>query len=381
MTTVRRTVATRIGVGTAVALALGSLFLFDTLRKQAGAEAANADAEVAAIPVVVQRIAAQPLNRTLEAVGTVVADQQVLVAAEAAGRITRLHIDSGATVAAGAPLLQINDASQRQALARHRVAARLAEDNLARATRLHGHSVSRAEYEQQVAAAAESRALVAQSEADLALHLVRAPFSGALGIRRVSVGQYVQAGTPLVTLTDLDTRHVDFTVPERYRPLLTPGLAVSLVREGGMQASTRGHITAIDAQVDVTHRAVAVRATLDAEGLAHWWPGAFAHVRVHLPEGAPVLHVPAIAVSASLSGQSVFVVREEGARDVARQVTMTVGEPHGDHVAVAGGALQAGDLVVVAGQVNLQDKAPVAWRMHTPSDVGPAPSVATARGQ
>ena len=129
-----------------------------------------------------------------------------------------------------------------------------------------------------------SNALVAQTEAELALRLVRAPFAGELGIRRVNLGQYVEAGTPIATLTNLDTLHVDFAVPERYRSMLFPGLQISLVGDVTGQPTVQGRITSIDSQVDATHRTASVRATLSAEGRRHLWPGTFARVRVQLPE-------------------------------------------------------------------------------------------------
>src|SRR5690606_7605301 len=155
--------------------------------------------------VVVARASRETVPVTIEAIGTIVADRQVLVAAEVAGRVTRIHFDSGQVVPAGAPLVQLNDGPVRRLLDRHRAAARLAQANLARATRLHGQTMSRAEYEQHVAAHAESQALVAQTQEDLALRLVRAPFDGTLGVRQVNLGQYVQAGTPIATLADLET--------------------------------------------------------------------------------------------------------------------------------------------------------------------------------
>ena len=227
MRPVRRVPAKLVLIGTMIATAVGGLFLFDTLRKRAAIEAAQANTEIAAVAVVVRRIDAKASQQTIDAVGTVVADQQVLVASETAGRVTRIHFESGEIVKAGAPLLQVNNAAKIKELERYRATAQLAQFSLERAKRLNGQSMSRAEYEQHVAAYDESNALVAQTEAELALRLVRAPFAGELGIRRVNLGQYVEAGTPIATLTNLDTLHVDFAVPERYRSMLFPGLQIS----------------------------------------------------------------------------------------------------------------------------------------------------------
>lgn len=352
-------------VAAVVGTALGGLYLFDAQRKRTAA--AQTVTEAAVVPVVVHRIESQARQQSIEAVGTVVADQQVVVAAEVAGRVTRIHFSSGESVKAGTPLLQINDAAQARELERHRAAAQLAEVKLERARQLHGQSMSRADYEQHVTAHAQSVALVAQTEAEMALRLARAPFAGELGIRRVNLGQYVEAGTAIATLTDLKTLHVDFSVPERYRALLAPGLEVSLAGDAATQADAKARITSIDAQVDAVQRAVAVRATLRTQDKGHWWPGAFARVRVQLPDGPEALQIPAIAVTSSLTGQSVFVVRKDGLRDIARLTPIAGAENRGGNIAVQAGDLQAGDLVVVAGQINLQDNTPVHLRTHNPA--------------
>lgn len=359
-------------VAAVVVTAVAGLYLFDVQRKRAALAPTGTETEAVLVPVVVHRLESQARQQTIEAVGTVVADQQVMVASEVAGRVTRIHFSSGESVKAGAPLLQINDAAQSKELERHRAAAQLAEVKLERARQLQGHSMSRADFEQHVTAQAQTAALVAQTEAEITLRRPSAPFAGELGIRRVSLGQYVEAGTAIATLTDLKTLHVDFNVPERYRALLAPGLAVHLAGDGTQQTQAEARITAIDAHVDATRRAVAVRATLDAPDKGHWWPGAFARVRVQLPEGPEALQIPAIAVTSSLAGQSVFVVRQDGVRDLARLMPVAGGENRAGNIAVPAGDLQAGDLVVVAGQINLQDNTPVRWRMQHPGSATPA---------
>jgi len=358
---------------------LAGLFLFDWQRKRTAERAAQSAVEPTAVPVVVARASRETVPVTIEAIGTIVADRQVLVAAEVAGRVTRIHFDSGQVVPAGAPLVQLNDGPVRRLLDRHRAAARLAQANLARATRLHGQTMSRAEYEQHVAAHAESQALVAQTQEDLALRLVRAPFDGTLGVRQVNLGQYVQAGTPIATLADLETLHVDFTVPERYRALIAAGQEVLLADDAGSGPAARGRVTSIDPLLDRDHRAAVVRATLDAPAAGRWWPGRFARVSLQLPPGPAQLTVPAVAVTASLAGESLFVIRRAEGHEQARFVPVLAGARHGDRVAVQGDGLQDGDLVVVAGQIHLRDGARVASRQAGTPELA-APHSAGVRG-
>ena len=359
-----------VAIGCSVIAVLLALFFFDAHRKRAAASAALDAGAPAAVPVVVAAARREQLPEHVEAIGTVVADQQVLVAAEVAGRVSAIHFSSGQVVKAGAALVQLNDAPMRRELDRHRAAADLAGSSLERAKRLQGQILSRAEFEQHQATHAERRAQVAQVEEEIAQRRVRAPFDGVLGVRRINLGQYVEAGTPIVTLTDPSRLHVDFSVPERYLAVLTTGLDVSLSLDGGAGAgagagagiSGKGTVTAIDPRVDDVDRMVKVRATLDSAAPAGLWPGTFARVHVQLPAREAVVTVPTIAVAASLSGESLYVVRRTEGSARAALVPIRTGARRGDRVALEGDAIQGGDLVVVSGQINLRDGAAVATR-------------------
>ncbi|WLW59065.1 efflux RND transporter periplasmic adaptor subunit [Achromobacter aegrifaciens] len=345
---------------TLVLAAIGSLYLYDTQRK-AAAQAAPAG-EAAPIPVVVAPARAEVLPATLQAIGTIVAEQQVLVAPEVAGRVTAIHFTSGQEVAAGLPLVQINDGPVRRELDRHRASAALAQANLDRAKRLLGQTMSRAEYEQHAALHAETKALVAQAEEGLAQRLVRAPFTGTLGLRLVNLGQYVEAGTPIATLTDARLLHVDFTVPDRHAAALRLGLDVAVVSAGGGQAQLRGKLSAIDPLVDAGNRALKVRATLAPDAAGRLSPGAYAQVSVALPAGPATLTVPAEAVQSTLSGATVYTMRNDDPARV-RLVSVQTGASQHGKVALSDTDLRDGDLVVIAGQINLHDGAAVRPRL------------------
>jgi len=347
---------------TLVLAAIGGLYVYDTHRKAASAAQTAAAGETAPVPVVVAPVRVQALPATLQAIGTVVAEQQVLVAPEVAGRITAIHFASGQQVTAGLPLVQINDGPLRRELERHRASAALALANLDRAKRLLGQTMSRAEYEQHAALHAETKALVAQGEEDLAQRLVRAPFAGTLGLRLINLGQYVEAGTPIATLTDTRLLHVDFTLPDRHAAALRVGLDVSVASDGGGQAPLAGRLSAIDPQIDAGNRALRLRATLapDAEGRLR--PGAYAQVSVSLPAGPATLTVPAEAVQSTLSGVTVYAVRNDDPARV-RLVSVQTGATQDGQVTLSGTDLREGDLVVIAGQINLHDGAAIRPRL------------------
>lgn len=349
-----------VGAGVAAAAVVGGLARYDVARKETAAAAASAASEPTPVPVVVAPARLETVPARIEAVGTVVADRQVLVAAEVAGRVTAIHFDSNDVVEAGQPLVQINDGPLRRELDRRQASARLAAASLDRAQRLQNLAISRQEFDQRSAAADEARALVAQTQEDIAQRQVRAPFAGTLGVRRVNLGQYVHAGDPLATLTDTSRLHVDFTVPERHRGVLAVGQRVEVASDGAPDGRFPGRVTAIDPLVDEGSRAVRVRATLEDGTRGRLWPGKFARVALALPPGPPSVTVPAAAVERSLSGETVFVVRSgDGAHRRAVAVPVRTGVRINDRVALVNGGVVDGDPVVIAGRANLRDGAAV----------------------
>lgn len=287
----------------------------------------------------------------------------MILAAEVAGRVTAIHFTSGERAEAGEALVQLNDGPLRRELDRRQASANLAAANLGRAERLQNLAISRQDFDQRAAAAEEARALVAQSREEIAQRLVRAPFSGVLGLRRVNLGQYVQAGDALVTLTDTSRLHVDFTVPERFRGALAVGQAVEVTSDGARGTRFGGVVSAIEPLVDEGSRAVRVRATLDRSAQGLLWPGKFARVALALPPEPPRITIPASAVESSISGEMVYVVRT-GRDDVRRAVAVPVrvGVRVGDRVALFGGEVSENDMVVSAGRANLRDGATVVAR-------------------
>ena len=349
---------------TALALLCGiaGLFFYDSHRKQAAEQTALAAGEADPVPVEVARVRNEVLPATIKAIGTVVADQQVLVAAEVAGRITKVHFTSGQAINAGTPLVQLNDGPLRSELERRQVALRLAQTHLERAKRLRGQTMSNADYEQHVAAHDEAHALVAQAQEDISQRLVRAPFAGELGLRRINLGQYIEAGTPIATLTDNRVLHIDFTVPERNRAALKTGLLVRVKGDSDSAGIINGQITAIDPQVDKENHAIRVRATLHKDAQDALWPGKFAQVVLELTPGPAVATIPTVARESSLSGERIYALRESQGALRAQLVSVRTGAQSEGRTEVLGNTLNEGDLVVVAGQINLQDGVLVAPR-------------------
>ena len=201
-----------------------------------------------------------------------------------------------------------------------------------------------------------------QAQADLAERQARinqktivAPFDGKVGISLIDVGQYLSAGTPIVTLQSMDPLHVKFNLPEQYLTKLYPNQPVDITITG-LNVAIRGSITAINSKVDQTTRNILVMATIsNKNNLAY--PGMYAGVKIWLPVQKNIIALPQTAISYSLHGDSVFIIKpDEENKEIlrAKRQYVTVGERRGGEVAILSG-IQPGDKIVTVGQLKLQN--------------------------
>lgn len=331
---------------------------FNAFRAQAINNAFNSmKPPPAAVSVAVAKKEAMP--RYAPGIGTLQAVHQVTVTSEVGGLVTKIYFQAGAQVKAGDPLVQLNDQPDQGDLANYKAQAKLAEVNLARSRELLARqNAAQATVDQNQAQLDQARAGIAKTEAIIAQKLIRAPFAGALGIRQVDLGQYINAGGPVVTLTDLDNLYVNFTLPEQERGEVAIGQKVLITVDAYPGRTFEAALTTIDPQIDPTMRAIKVQATLANPGHA-LQPGMFASIRVVLPSGPEVVTLPATSVDFTLYGDSVFVVREDGKDANGKpvlKVTRTfvkTGDRDKDRVAILDG-VSAGDQVVTSGQLKLQ---------------------------
>jgi membrane fusion protein, multidrug efflux system len=244
----------------------------------------------------------------VEAIGTVSAVRGVDLAVEAAGIVKDILFHANQKVEANAGLLQLDDAAERADLEATKAQAALDQTALTRALELQKRGVgSESTLDSARAAASASTSQVNRLQAVLEQKLLTAPFSGTVGIPRIDLGQYLTPGTSVATLQDLETMRADFSVPEQQLPLLKIGQTVRLGVGDGELPFT-GTIRGIDPKIDPASRLVTVRAEV-ANPETKLTPGQFVQVRVELPEENNVLTVPQTALTSSLYGDFVFVVR------------------------------------------------------------------------
>ncbi|TIM05320.1 MAG: efflux RND transporter periplasmic adaptor subunit [Mesorhizobium sp.] len=244
----------------------------------------------------------------VEAIGTVSAVRGVDLTVETAGIVKDILFHANQKVEANAGLLQLDDAAERADLDATKAQAALDQTALTRALELQKRDVgSESTLDSARAAALASASRVNRLQAVLEQKLLTAPFSGTIGIPRIDLGQYLSPGTSVATLQDLETMRADFSVPEQQLPLLKIGQTLRLGIGNG-ELPFAGTIRGIDPKINPTSRMVTVRAEV-ANPEGKLTPGQFVQVRVELPEENNVLTVPQTALTSSLYGDFVYVVR------------------------------------------------------------------------
>ncbi|WP_045855850.1 efflux RND transporter periplasmic adaptor subunit [Teredinibacter purpureus] len=306
----------------------------------------------------------QQWEQTLNTVGTLEAEQGVVVTADSPGRVTEILFTAGAEVQAGDVLIRQDVSSELAQLRAAEASAALAKTQLDRTHALLVKKVSSksefdiadARYKEAVAQADNIRTAIAKKT-------VKAPFAGRLGIRLINVGSDLGRGGAIVSLQAVDPIYVNFSLPQRELSKLALDYSVRIESDAVPGKDFTGVISAINPEIDPVTRSVRVQASL-ANTDHTLLPGMYAKVTVVLPEAEPVLVVPVTAVSFATFGDSVFVVVEEESEDgadkklVARQQFVRLGHTRGDYVAIEAGVV-LGDNVVSTGVFKLRNGAEV----------------------
>lgn len=315
---------------------------------QLGSERSSAAAT--APPVVVMPVRRAQFHDTLEALGTVFANESVELTAAASDHITQLHFDDGAQVQAGDLLLVLESAEERAQLAE---AASLRDDrkvNLDSAEELFAQDmISERELDVARTALAAAEARVTSLQAAIQDRELRAPFAGVLGLRRISVGAFVRPSDIVTTLDDLSVVKLDFTIPETWLASVRAGMTIEATCAAWPDAAFAGQISQIDTRLDASSRSATVRAVLPNPD-TRLRPGMLMQVIVQRGE-APVLQVPEEAIIPV--GSDTFVLRVDEAR-VAHRVPVEVGRRRPGAVEITSG-LDIDDRVVIEGILRVRD--------------------------
>ncbi len=315
-----------------------------------------------------------------EALGTVRAVRGADLAAQAAGVVDQIHIDSGTEVPAGTVLLTLKANDDPARLAQLRAAADLSAITYKRdQEQLAAQAISQATVDADASSLTSARAQVAAQQALIEEKTIRAPFAGRLGIRQVDQGQYLAPGTTVVTLQALDPIYIDFFVPQQALASMSVGQNVSATVDAYKDAKFSGKIASINAKVDTASRNVQVRASF-ANTDRRLVPGMYANVAIDNGGAAREVTLPQAAITYNPYGDTVYIVQKHGKDDkgadrlTVLQRFVQLGDTRGDQVAVKSGVTE-GEEVVTAGQMKLRSGAPVVInnKIVPASDAAPTP--------
>jgi membrane fusion protein (multidrug efflux system) len=349
-----------------VAIVLGAIFGWKWFL---GTKIAEYMTQAAAAPQMVSTIKAarsgwQP---QIQAVGSLRAVRGADLSAQASGVVDAIEFESGNEVPAGRLLLRLKPNDDYAKLHQLEAAAELADQTYKRdQEQFKAQAVSQATIDTDVSTLKAARAQVAAQEALIEEKVVRAPFAGRLGIRQVDLGQYLTAGTTVVTLQALDPILIDFYVPQQALEHLKIGQAVSATVDTFAGVAFPGTIESINSKVDIASRNIQVRASFRNTD-RRLLPGMFASVAIDSGDTRAEITLPQASITYAPYGDTVYIVQPGKSAGTAppdhqasepqyvvQQRLVTLGATRGDQVAVLSG-VKEGDIVVTAGQMKLRN--------------------------
>src|SRR6476661_1837330 len=299
-------------VGLLLALLVGGLVGFNAFRSKMITQF-FANNKPPPATVAVAEAKSEIIPNLLTAVGDLAAVHQVNVTSDVNGRITDIMFTAGSTVKAGSPLVQLFDGPDQGDLANFKAQATVAQLSLDRAKQLAARQFGpQTTVEQAQAAYDQANAGIAKTQAIISQKLVRAPFDGELGVRHVEVGQFLTAGTQIVSLTDLSELYANFTVTEKDSGNLKVGQTVRIAVDAYPKQPFEGKITTVEPQISTDTRNIHVQATI-ANPDHILKPGMFVTTTVVLPDKPAVVTVPETAVDYTLYVFSVLPTTEKKA--------------------------------------------------------------------
>ncbi|MBY6263573.1 efflux RND transporter periplasmic adaptor subunit [Azospirillum sp. 412522] len=306
------------------------------------------------MPVEAAQVRVGVVERTVTAVGSLLSNESVVIRPEIAGRISEIAFKEGQRVTRGSVLVRLDDAIARATLAQAQASIAFSRAELSRADQLVRQNTGPLRNREQASAKLlADEAAVQLAKAQLEKQVITAPFDGVLGLRKVSLGDFVQAGKDIVNLEDIDTLKLDFRVPEMFLPAVKVGQTVKVAVDAFGGRSFDGTVYAIDPLVDVNGRALAIRARVpNPDGSLR--PGLFARVSLTLTTVPDAVLIPEQAIVAFGKDQFVFKVVD----GKVAQTRVMLGERRNAEVEISKG-LAPGDMVVTAGQLKIRDGVPV----------------------
>ena len=326
------------------------------------------------LPVKAETVQILKVSDDVSAVGSLLAEESVIIRPEIDGRIIGLHFQEGQAVTAGTRLVTIDSTEYEAQAAAQRADLKTEEQRLARTKDLYEQKfISKDALDVQVGNVARLKAHVDEAESRTAKTAIRAPFSGILGLRQVSPGAYVKAGSDIVRLENVSSIKVDFRIPENYLSKIRPNQEISVKLDAYPGEEFKGRVYAVEPVVDERTRTIAMRARIPNNGFK-LKPGMFVRVAVTLDSRPNAVIIPEEAIWPQ--GKSSFVYRVVDGKAALTKVE--IGNRVPGKVEILTG-LAANDVVITDGQIKLKDGAPVSVIVPPPAAAPAAPAAPAAK--
>jgi len=294
-------------------------------------------------PIEILVVGNQRIDEKILSTGTIIANEEVEIRSEIAGRVTAINFREGDYVKQGTVLIRINDADLQAQLQKLQYQKKLAEVNEERQKRLlEKEAISQRDYDISLTNLNSMNADIENLKAQIAKTVIKAPFDGTVGLRYISSGSYVNNATRIANLTNVNPAKLDFSVPAKYAASVRKGTGILFTTEGGDE-KYRGTVYAIEPKIDPSTRTLTLRAT-SPNPSRKLVPGAFARVEITLNSKANAIIVPTEAVIPDLKGHSVFIVRN----NKAELVKVEVGIRNDKTIEIVKG-LTPGDTLITSG--------------------------------
>ncbi|MES2141563.1 MAG: efflux RND transporter periplasmic adaptor subunit [Pseudomonadota bacterium] len=306
-------------------------------------------------PVVVgaTQVMLQPWQETIQAIGSLSASQGIVIKPETSGRISAIYFRSGETVKAGDPLIQLNPAILKAKLDATIAQTQLSKADYQRALTLYKQKVfAKADLDKALATYSANLAQQAEAQAAFDQTLVRAPFSGRLGLRLVDKGDYIDPSKPIANLDAIDPLRIDFRIPGTDVGKVAIGAKLNIHSSAYPNQTFVAKVYAIDSQIDTDTRSLGVRASL-SNTQQRLLPGAFVDVSLEVAQPQTLATVPETAVNNDETGSYVYRIIHH----LAVKTPVTVLFHQNGKIGLTG--LQAGEQIISVGGFKVLDKAPI----------------------
>lgn len=280
--------------------------------------------------------------------GTILANEEVNLASEVSGKVTKISFNEGAKVKRGDLLVKINDSELQALLLKTTYSKKLAEEKEFRQRKmLEREAISKEEYDVALSELNKLDAEIQQIKAQIEKTEIRAPFDGVVGLRSVSEGSYINSSTIVATLQNVNPLKIDFSVPEKYFNQVKAGNQITFTIQG-LDKKFSGKVYAVEPKIDANTRTLKMRAVSKNDNL-ELFPGSFAQVELVLRRIENAFVIPTEALTSDIKGQKVFVI--SNGKSYERPVVVGIRQDR--NIQILSG-INSGDTVVTKGILNVK---------------------------